>query len=123
MLYTGNPSAAASRFIVPPPLITRSEYHMRLRPSTTWSGMTAFFASNRRGHCARISRLLLVPGQDHHGGFLHGAEVVHDLAEELFAFRVVVMGLRGGGANRDDEVLFAQSQFLQDGGVGLNSGT
>jgi hypothetical protein len=90
MLYTGTPRAAASRFIVPPPLITRSECHIRFSPSTTWSGMTAFLASMRCGHFVRIAGLVLVAGQDDQGVFSHGPEVTHDLSEEPCRPRVVI---------------------------------
>src|SRR5690554_5945429 len=43
MLYTGTFNAAASLFMVPPPLITRSECQMIFRPSYTCSGMIKYF--------------------------------------------------------------------------------
>jgi hypothetical protein len=38
VVYTGTPSAAASRFIVPPAETTRSASAIRLWASTAWSG-------------------------------------------------------------------------------------
>src|SRR5713226_2011564 len=35
ILYTGTPIAAASRFMVPPPLTTKSEFQMMFIPSST----------------------------------------------------------------------------------------
>ena len=56
MLYTGTPRAAASRFIVPPPLMTRSEYQIRFRPFSTFSGIRAFPLRNNSNHEERIKR-------------------------------------------------------------------
>ena len=47
---TGTPSAAASRFIVPPPLMTRSENQIRFRPSSTRSGIMILRFSIQGAH-------------------------------------------------------------------------
>src|SRR6185437_5406958 len=54
MLYTGMPRAAASRFMVPPPLITRSDNQIRLRPSTARSGMRILRLSIQPCHFAAM---------------------------------------------------------------------
>src|SRR5450432_2243333 len=54
-LYTGTPNAAASRFIVPPPLTTKSENHIRFKPSTGVSGIIKWPLAINSAHCFRNS--------------------------------------------------------------------
>ena len=76
----------------------------------------AFPASKRLRPALPDGRgLVVVAGQDDHGGILHGPEVLHDLLEEPVGLGVVIVGLRCGGAHGDDQVVRAQAQLLQDG--------
>lgn len=118
MLYTGTPRAAASRFMVPPPLTTRSEYQIRFESIHRPRGDDRAPIGEPPGERGPEGVALgSIAGQEHDPNARVGEQVVHDLDEQDVALGIAVVGFVRRGADGREQVGGIDSKLLGEAGI------